>query len=430
MSKVRVYIPTTERPVQVERITREPAAQSAICVGRSTRVLPISGAYDSFVRPPSGVIEREFGPFDPGAFRLDVSAPVSDGESWQAGVFVAHALAAVGRLAGPDEPCESALWITGALDNDLKIGGVGHVPEKFQASEDLIAELASSGTALRMFVPQNNDEAAANAAGGNTYTAAGEASEILSAVGLAAAPSGQTAIAATAPQNSRGRLWAALLVSGVVVAGVGVFVFDKMQKTTPPVAKSVSKKSVVSPAKPPLQEPEKTKTPDPPVASAPPETTAKPVVPVKPEIPKADPPPFRPPVLEILELRAPTGSNCAAVQFGKARAATIPVSRVDGIFSDSKLPGLCGLEIGVDAGDQRAYAKLSLEATRGRLIKSGAMPPAFHGDEAFSGRLSWRFFVPKKLPRPLEYELIYSAGPDRLTKANSKTILVRHRVVP
>ena len=39
------------------------------------------------------MIEREFGPFDSGAFRLDVSAPISDGESWQLGVFLAHALA-------------------------------------------------------------------------------------------------------------------------------------------------------------------------------------------------------------------------------------------------------------------------------------------------------------------------------------------------
>lgn len=102
--KVRVFLATTEGVVQIERITREDARQSAICLKRTTKVLPVSAGYDAFVRPPSGVIEREFGPYPAGAFRLDVSAPVSEGESWQLGVFAAHALAAAGRRARQRSP--------------------------------------------------------------------------------------------------------------------------------------------------------------------------------------------------------------------------------------------------------------------------------------------------------------------------------------
>jgi len=376
--------------------------------------LPISGAYDSFVRPPSGVIEREFGPFDPGAFRLDVSAPIADGESWQAGIFVAHALAAVGRLAGPDEPCEAALWITGALDNDLKIGGVGHVPEKFRASEALFGELAASDIELRIFLPADNQEAATESAGGLTYTGITAATEILAEIGISTAPpADRTGAAATSAgqPSSRSRLWLALLLSGVVVAGVAVVVVDKMQQITPPppTAKSPPKTAAAAPSQTPAEAP-------PPAA--------------KPDPPKIEPPPFRPPVIEIIELRAPAGISCAAIQFGKAKAITAVVERIDGVYADSKLPGLCGLEIGVDAGDHEAYAKVSLKATRGRLIKNGTLPSAFGGDKAFSGRLSWRFFVPKRLPRPLEYEISFTAGPDRLTEANSETNLIRHRVVP
>ncbi len=421
MSKVRVYIPTTDGPVQVERITREPAAQSAVCVGRTTRVLPISGAYDSFVRPPSGVIEREFGPFDPGAFRLDVSAPIADGESWQAGIFVAHALAAVGRLAGPDEPCEAALWITGALDNDLKIGGVGHVPEKFRASDALFSELAAGGIELQIFLPTDNEEAAVGSAGGHTYSGMAAASEILAEIGISTAPpANRTDVPATSAggRSSRSRLWVALLLSGVVVAGVAAVVVDKMQQVTPnptpPAAKSPTKTAAAAPAQKPAEEP-------PPAAK--PKPKAQP--PTKPEAPS-----FRPPVIEIIELRAPTGVSCAAIQFGKAKATAVPVERVDGDYADSKLPGLCGLEIGVDAGNHKAYARVSVQTTRGRLIKSGALPTAFSGDTAFSGRLSWRFFVPKRLPHPLEYEISFTAGPASLTQANSKTTLIRHRVVP
>jgi len=212
-------------------------------------------------------------------------------------------------------------------------------------------------------------------------------------------------------QSSRSRLWVALLLSGVVVAGVAVVVVDKMQQITPPppVAKSPPKTVAVTPSQTPAEVP-------PPAA--------------KPDPPKAEPLPFRPPVIEIIELRAPAGVSCAAIQFGKAKATTAVVERIDSAYADSKLPGLCGLEIGVDAGEHEAYAKVSLRATRGRLIKNGALPSAFSGDKAFSGRLSWRFFVPKKLQRPLEYEISFTAGPARLTEANSETSLIRHRVVP
>ncbi len=76
--KVRVFLATTEGVVQIERITREEARQSAICLKRTTRVLPVSAGYDAFVRPPSGVVEREFGPYPKGAFRPIVFANFCD----------------------------------------------------------------------------------------------------------------------------------------------------------------------------------------------------------------------------------------------------------------------------------------------------------------------------------------------------------------
>ena len=81
--KVSVYVATTRGPVQIERITREAAPISQICLRRTTSVLPITTDYDYFVRQPSGVIERALGPFEPGGFRLDASEEIGDGESWQ-----------------------------------------------------------------------------------------------------------------------------------------------------------------------------------------------------------------------------------------------------------------------------------------------------------------------------------------------------------
>src|SRR5215469_10541440 len=135
MRRIAIFIATTAGPVRVERITRERAPQSMVCLKRSSTVLPISVGYDAFVRPGSGVVERTFGPFEDGAFRLDLSGPIESGESWQLGVFVAHALVACGGTLVCEEDAEAIVWLTGTVDCDLAVGSVGHVSEKIHASQ-------------------------------------------------------------------------------------------------------------------------------------------------------------------------------------------------------------------------------------------------------------------------------------------------------
>ena len=93
MSKFAVFIATTGGPIHVERLTgEEQAPQSLICVRRSSTILDVSGDYDDFVKLGSGVIEREFGPFEGNSFRVDVSEPIETGTSWQLPMFLAHAI--------------------------------------------------------------------------------------------------------------------------------------------------------------------------------------------------------------------------------------------------------------------------------------------------------------------------------------------------
>ncbi len=154
--KISVYVATTRGPVRIERITREAAPVSQICVGRTTSVLPISPDYDSFVRQPSGVIERALGPYEPGGFRLDASADIGDGNSWQLPVYVAHALAKEGALAGVNDPPDIALWVTGTVGVDLQVAGVEFVEEKLSASRDALATLVDSGCRVTVVVPDSN----------------------------------------------------------------------------------------------------------------------------------------------------------------------------------------------------------------------------------------------------------------------------------
>ena len=155
--KVHVFAATTRGPVQIERITREAAPVSQMCLGRTTSVLPVSPDYDAFVRQPSGVIERALGPFEPGGFRLDASDEIGDGRSWQLSVLVAHALDRAGRLAGPGESAGAILWVTGTVDVDLRVGAVDFVGEKLRATRERFAARAAEGSPpVTLVVPAAN----------------------------------------------------------------------------------------------------------------------------------------------------------------------------------------------------------------------------------------------------------------------------------
>ena len=154
MSKIRVFIATTEGPAEVQRISEEdPAVQSVICLDGQAIALPVSGAYEAFVRRPTGVIEAAYG--HP-AFRLDAARPISEGLSWQLGVLVAHGLAAAGRLAGRTDAATAAIWLTGEVDRDFQVRPIAHLRDKLASSERLLAELAAAGLPVSLYAPERN----------------------------------------------------------------------------------------------------------------------------------------------------------------------------------------------------------------------------------------------------------------------------------
>ena len=80
MSAIRVVVLTTNGPAAVERITEEdPEVSSVICLSGKAVALPVSSAYDAFVREPTGVVQHHFGHR---AYRVDVDAMIAEGYSW------------------------------------------------------------------------------------------------------------------------------------------------------------------------------------------------------------------------------------------------------------------------------------------------------------------------------------------------------------
>ncbi len=118
-----IYSLTTEGPVKIQRITVESATvRCAVCVDGLAKSLPISAAYDDFVRSPTGVIERLTGH---AAYRIDVDKAIDGGRSWQLSFFLAH-------LASPNSPTMH-VFATGEVDRDLVVRDVDHLDRKLAA---------------------------------------------------------------------------------------------------------------------------------------------------------------------------------------------------------------------------------------------------------------------------------------------------------
>ncbi len=229
---VGVAIGTTRGPSVVLRIAEEaPEVRSVVCLGRTTRALPISPAYDAFTRRPTGVIERELGH---GAFRADVSARIDGGESWQLGFYLAHRLAAAGRLAGAGETPGRWIWATGALDGELAIGPVAEVARKLANSADWLAARTREGAAVAVVAPEDAARLleAADLPAGATAMAESGVERVLAGIGLpppaAAATAGARRPERAAPPRPGGRKRrraATAAALALVLAGAGAAVW-------------------------------------------------------------------------------------------------------------------------------------------------------------------------------------------------------------
>ena len=153
MKKPRYWIATTEGPVEITAITEEtPGLPSVICLTETFQALPISSAYNEFVRSPTGIIEKLTGKK---AFRTDISSAISQGNSWHLGICIAH-------LSWVDNQHNNALqyvWASGAINPSLDILPVEHIAEKWEATRDLLKEAHEMGKKIDVFLhPDNADQ--------------------------------------------------------------------------------------------------------------------------------------------------------------------------------------------------------------------------------------------------------------------------------
>lgn len=157
LPRIRVVIATTKGPVEVEQLTEEDKeiGDSAILVGKSTTPAGINALYQPFVALSTGIIGRRFGHEH---FTLDLSAPIDAGNSWQLGVFLAHAALSAGRLAQKDDatPPDIVVLATGEVLRDETVKPVEAVSEKLTLAESALATAREEGSRVIVAWPRDN----------------------------------------------------------------------------------------------------------------------------------------------------------------------------------------------------------------------------------------------------------------------------------
>jgi len=391
VSKVAVYIGTTNGPVRIERISNEPAPLTEVCKGRDiVALMPISEDYENFVRPGRPV-ERAFGPFSHPSFRMDVSGEIKSGQSWRLAVFVAHGLVRDSRLAHPGDDVDQVVWLTGRVNTDFQVETVGHIEEKLHASKDLFAECAAQGSKISIFLPAGDVTPE-----GGAVERVSTVFEILHKLGIgfnsaidgtAIIPAERSAPACPEKKREAKKL---LIAVGTVVALLAVSAWagytDQGQKFINTLSAS---------AQPPMETPVKTV----PRASARP-LRPKPVQ--KTNAISTRQVAVRTPLISVYERRPPAGGTCADVQFsGKPAKEILIGDSKNGISEIKASHGLCGLNFAF-VGDKAAGQFIGrLDVLTGRYVAQRGESRDIH----FEGQGAFDIDLPRTMNDPFSYRL-------------------------
>ena len=396
MKKFAVFIATTGGPIQIERLTPERAPQSMICVSRSSTILPISGEYDDFVRRGSGIIEREFGPFEYESFRADISGSVGTGQSWQLPFFIAHAIdAAVGsELVEDVDAADYVVWATGRVDYDLNILDVDHIAEKIKESHSLFEKIASSQSKAVIAAPTSQisllDEIP-NFGENFSVLPAESGFQVCKDLDLNLEP--KTASGSIKNRSGKNSRFAAAVLAAATVIAWGFFYFAPVKTDV-----LVSWRDRVLPVM--GLEQKKEKSGDPKIIN----TQKKSETPKdrqqlskgEQQVSQTEPRPMGPEI-QLTAFKHPSGGSCLEVNFD----AVSPVKHIlpwnsGGILSTDLLDGVCRFSFSMDVGKKGKYVAVWIDDKSGRFVAKTLSPGTFNGLKIAAGRQSWSFELRRK----------------------------------
>ena len=383
MTPTRILVATTRGPSAVQRLTAEDEdVRSVICLDGKAMSLPVSGAYDQFVRQPTGLVERHFGH---GSYRLDVEHPIDDGASWQLGVFLAHALEAAGALAGRGIRPARLVWATGEVDRDLAIRPVAHVAEKMERSEAAIRSAVAEGVPVLVMLPRANAREAAPAwlaelMGKVRVVPLDSALDACRELGVPLDGVGAAKEDAAPPQRRRLPSFLAISIMSLaaVLTALAWILFGAWERPSPPIAAA------------------------PPAPSAPRDGDT------------AVEPPLQ---LGLAELRMSGGGDCPAEAGQSGLVATALTIGHQGRFPDSRLAGLCGLKFTVRSRDGGRHLWAFAQMVPERVFLLAETRSLEETAAARDEDASWTVLLPPGRTKPLSYVFVAMSSPQPLAEA-------------
>ena len=155
-------IPTTIDLVGITDIVQEdPLVSSVICENNTLEALPISSQYNSFVKSPTGIIEKLTGH---SSYRVDLTKPIQDGKSWQLPIAIAHIFQKNNILSFSKEKqflknmSDQVIWASGTINAKLDIKKINYVDQKIQHSIEFFKSCLKRKVFINLVLSIENKE--------------------------------------------------------------------------------------------------------------------------------------------------------------------------------------------------------------------------------------------------------------------------------
>ena len=155
--KIHMFIATTQGLVAIQNITPidDEDISSVVSVNGTSTTANISGSYHNFVKKGVGIIHQMFGAC---SYRVDISARIDQGNSWQVAMYLAHLAQSKGLLGnGEVNDGDTVICATGEVNTtNHQILAVAEVALKFKLAQPQLDQWALLGAKVHFLLPQAN----------------------------------------------------------------------------------------------------------------------------------------------------------------------------------------------------------------------------------------------------------------------------------
>tara|TARA_R110002153_G_scaffold82780_5_gene208684 strand:- start:3869 stop:5035 length:1167 start_codon:yes stop_codon:yes gene_type:complete len=155
--KTHIFIATTHGLVAIQNITPidDEDISSVISVNGTSTTANISGSYHNFVKKGVGIIQQMFGA---SSYRVDISARIDQGNSWQVAMYLAHLAQSKGLLGNGDvNQGDTVICATGEVNtSNHQILAVTEVALKFKLAQPQLEQWTALGAKVQFLLPLAN----------------------------------------------------------------------------------------------------------------------------------------------------------------------------------------------------------------------------------------------------------------------------------